>query len=268
MGVIDKKLSELQKLINDGLNSKNMVRAFELIGISGYDEDMIKSFKLWNDYMPIADVDPYSESQRNLHILWESIDKVPLGINCDFAIPLRQMIAKKLFKKCGDGFVANENCRFNYGHRIEVGENVSWNAGCYIDAKGGVTMGDFAMLTEYVKIFTHSHSEADHMEREYNPVFINQYAKVYTNATILPGVTLGDGAIVATGAIVTKDVEPYTVVGGIPAKPMRRRKFEGKYINEMNQYMMKDRAFQKYDFTTKDSDIMDMLNKIKNIMKD
>ena len=171
---IDERLKQFEQLAADGMDSKNAVRALKLIGIDDYTEEDIKSFRLWGDYMPMGDIDPYTEAQRNLHILWDSVDRVPLGVNCNFAVPFRQIIAKKLFKKCGDGFVANEGCRFNYGHRLEVGDNVSWNAGCYIDTKGGVKMGDFAMLTEYVKIFTHSHSEHDHMQREYNGVEIGE----------------------------------------------------------------------------------------------
>lgn len=245
MSVIDEKLKAFQELVDDGMSSKNTVKAFELIGINGYDEELVKTFKLWGDFMPMGDEDPYTEEQRNLHILWDSIDRVPLGANCAFSVPFRAIIAKKLFKKCGDGFVANEGCRFNYGHRIEVGENVSWNSGCFIDSKGGVKMGDFAMLTEYVKIFTHSHSEHDHMQREYNGVEIGDYAKVYTNATILPGVKLGTGAVVATGAIVTKSVDDFMLVSGVPARVQRARKFDGKSLDEMNQYMMKDKLFQK-----------------------
>lgn len=244
MSVIDEKLKIFQQLADDGMSAKNTVKAFELIGINGYDEELVKTFKLWGDYMPMSDEDPYTEEQRNLHILWDSIDRVPLGVNCAFAVPFRTIIAKKLFKKCGDGFVANEGCRFNYGHRIEVGENVSWNSGCFIDSKGGVKMGDFAMLTEYVKIFTHSHSEHDHMQREYNGVEIGDYAKVYTNATILPGVKLGTGAVVATGAIVTKSVDDFMLVSGVPARVQRARKFDGEKHEEMNQYMMKNKLFQ------------------------
>ena len=244
MDILEQKLSEIQILVDEGMTAKNTVRAFEVIGISGYDEQTIKSFRLWNDYMPLPL--QYDEQRRNLQILWESIDRVPLGVNCAFAIPFRQILAKKLFKSCGDGFVANEGCRFNFANNIEIGTNVSWNAGCYLDAKGGIKLGDFSMLTEYVKIFTHSHSEGDHMVREYKPVVIGDYAKVYTSATILPGVELGTGAIVATGAIVTKSVEPFTLVGGIPAKPMRKRNFDGTDLKEMNQYMMKDRLFQIY----------------------
>ena len=74
---------------------------------------------------------------------------------------------------------------------------------------------------------------------------IGAYAKVYTNATILPGVKLGTGAVVGTGAIVTKSVDDFTLVTGIPAKVQRMRKFESENIEEMNQYMMKEGLFQE-----------------------
>ena len=128
---------------------------------------------------------------------------------------------------------------------IEVGDNVSWNHCCYIDSKGGVKFEDFSIITEYTKIFTHGHSEQNHEDRTYKSVVIGKYAKVYTNSTVLPGVTIGEGAIVATGAIVTKDVEPYTLVGGIPAKEIRKRKADQIGDEEFNQYMFVEGKFQK-----------------------
>lgn len=244
MNIIDQKLKKIQQLVDEGANSKNTAEIFKIIGITGYDESLLDGFVLWTDCMPLSDETPYTAEQRNLHILWEAVDRTPLGINVAFAIPFRQIIAKKLFKKCGDGFVANEGCRFNFGQNIEVGKNVSWNHGCYFDSKGGIKFGDYSIITEYVKIFTHSHSEGDHEKRTYNAVNIGDYAKVYTAATILPGVEIKEGAIVATGSIVTKSVEPYTLVVGSPAKPMRERKTEGLSDKEFNHYMMKNKMFQ------------------------
>ena len=241
------RLDKMLALIDSGLTIDNAVKALALIGFNGIDSEELNEFKLWNEYTPKAKELPYSTEQRNLHILWECLDKTPFGMNCEFAIPLRQAIAKKLFKKCGDGFVANENCKFNFGNNIEIGKNVSWNSGCYIDAKGGVKFGDHAMLTENVTIFTHTHSEQDHMERTYKSVEICDYAKVYTAATILPGVTIGRGGIVATGAIVTKDVDEFTLVAGIPAKPLRKRNFNGENLEEMDQFMMGGREFQIFE---------------------
>lgn len=246
MSIVYSKLNDLKILIENGLDNKSMLNALDIIGIHDFNEEMLETFKLWGDYLPVGyELNPYTNEQRNLHILWESLDRVALGINVDFAIPLRQIIAKKLFKKCGDGFIANEGCRFNYGHLIEVGNNVSWNHCCYIDSKGGVKFEDFSIITEYTKIFTHGHSEQNHEDRTYKSVVIGKYAKVYTNSTLLPGVTIGEGAVVATGAIVTKSVEPYTLVGGIPAKEIRKRKADQIGDDEFNQYMFVNGKFQK-----------------------
>ena len=68
---------------------------------------------------------------------------------------------------------------------------------------------------------------------------------MYTNATILPGLQLGKGAEGGTGAIVTKSVDDFTLVTGIPVRVQRMRKFEGDDLSEMNQYMMKEGLFQK-----------------------
>ena len=240
---MDEKLKYIAKVLDSGIGAAETVTILKSIGVLGVEEQDIKSFRLWGDYLPKGYEVPYTNEQRYLHILWECLDRSPWGINIPFAIPFRAMIAKKLFAKCGDGFVANEGCRFNYGHLISVGDNVSWNHGCYVDAKGGVTFGDFSIMTEYVKIFTHGHSEGDHEVRSYAGVEIGDYAKIYTAATILSGVKIGKGAIVATGAIVTKDVEDYTVAAGIPAKPLRDRRY--KNPDEFNQYMFSNAEFQK-----------------------
>ena len=58
MDTIEKKLNTFQALVDDGMDAKNTVFALELIGIDGYDEDTIKSFKLWGDYMPLSDENP------------------------------------------------------------------------------------------------------------------------------------------------------------------------------------------------------------------
>ena len=103
------------------------------------------------------------------------------------------------------------------------------------------------MITEYTKIFTHGHSESDHEERSYSPVEIGEYAKVYTACTLLPGIKIGKGAICATGSIVTKSVDDFTMVAGIPAKPVRGRRTLGKKVENLNHYALANKAFQCED---------------------
>lgn len=227
----------------DKMDAENAMKLFDLIGVKGVTRELLTEWKLWGDYLPVGIDNPYTAEERNLHIAWECIDRVPLGIDCAFSIPFRAEIAKRLFRSCGDGFVANEGCRFNYGNRIDVGKNVSWNHACYVDAKGGVRFGDCSIMTEYTRIFTHGHSESDHEERSYAPVEIGEYAKLYTACTILPGVKVGRGAIVATCSVVTKDVDDFTLVAGIPAKPLRKRKSPEDVLS-LNHYMFAPGVFQ------------------------
>jgi acetyltransferase-like isoleucine patch superfamily enzyme len=76
-------------------------------------------------------------------------------------------------------------------------------------------------------------------------VVIEDYAKIYTGVTLLPGVTIGEGAIVAAGSIVGKDVEPYTVVAGVPAKFIRERRNEENRGAQLEHIWLHDGMFQK-----------------------
>lgn len=90
---------------------------------------------------------------------------------------------------------------------------------------GGVKIGNNVDLAQEVNIWTEQH---DYDDSNYvpikAPVIIDDYVWIASRATILPGVSIGRGAVVASGAVVTKDVPPLTIVGGIPAKPIGKRK--------------------------------------------
>lgn len=119
------KLEKFEKLVKNGMDVAGVQESLKLIGAPVYDEDTLAELTLYSDLLPMGEQDPYTQEQRFLHFLWEAIDKVPLGIDAEFAIWYRQIIAKKLFKKCGKGFIAHERCQINFGHHIEVGNYVA-----------------------------------------------------------------------------------------------------------------------------------------------
>ncbi|HZZ74648.1 MAG TPA: DapH/DapD/GlmU-related protein [Puia sp.] len=108
----------------------------------------------------------------------------------------------------------------NFGRFITIGKNVFINHACSFLDLGGITIEDNVQIGPRVNLVTENHS-LDPAERDsllLNPVIIKRNAWIGAAATILPGVTIGENAVVAAGAVVTKDVAPNTIVGGVPAK--------------------------------------------------
>lgn len=108
----------------------------------------------------------------------------------------------------------------DFGKNIMVGEHVFINACCHFQDHGGVTIGDGCQIGHNVVFATLNHGlDPEKRASTYPaPIVLGKNVWVGSNATILQGVTIGDNSVVAAGAVVTKDVEPNTVVGGVPAR--------------------------------------------------
>jgi acetyltransferase-like isoleucine patch superfamily enzyme len=108
----------------------------------------------------------------------------------------------------------------NYGKNINIGKNVFINFDCTFLALGGITIEDDVLIGPKVSLITENHPlEPQHRKGlTGQSVHIKRNAWIGANATILPGVTIGENAVVAAGAVVSKDVPDHVVVGGIPAK--------------------------------------------------
>lgn len=111
----------------------------------------------------------------------------------------------------------------DFGKNIEIGRDVFINACCHFQDHGGVTLGDGCQIGHNVVFATLNHGMApeDRHTTYPAPIVLGKNVWVGSNATILSGVTVGDNAIVAAGAVVTKDVAADTIVGGVPAKFIR-----------------------------------------------
>lgn len=108
--------------------------------------------------------------------------------------------------------------------RLQIGDYTSIGRGSYLDARGGIKIGDSVSISPGVQIIT-GHHDMNDIKFKYisSKVIIEDYVWIGTNAIILPGVKLGKGSVVGAGAVVTKNVDPFTVVGGVPAKPLKKR---------------------------------------------
>ncbi len=141
----------------------------------------------------------------------------------------RRWLCRQIFAQCADDVNIEKGVFFGGGDGIRIGHH----SGIGINARiqGPLTIGDDVMMGPDVLVYTRNHNtdrtdipmirqgDSDPM-----PVVIEDDVWIGARVIILPGVTIGRGAIVAAGAVVTKDVESYSVVAGVPAKAIKSRK--------------------------------------------
>lgn len=109
------------------------------------------------------------------------------------------------------------------GKNIHVGKNVFINSGCHFQDQGGIYIDDGALIGHEVVLATLNHNMNPESRANLipSPIHIGKNVWIGAHATVLPGVNIGDGAVVAAGAVVTKDVPEKTVVGGVPASVLK-----------------------------------------------
>ncbi|MBN1126258.1 MAG: acyltransferase [Sedimentisphaerales bacterium] len=141
----------------------------------------------------------------------------------------RKVLVKKLFKKCGKGIRVAPLVRFGAGNRISLGENSNLGRNCWI--LGDVDIGDNVVMGPDVIIISQNHEFQDvtvpmvqQGHQPSRPICVGSDVWIGTRAILLPGVHIGDHAIVGAGSVVTKNVPESAIVGGSPARILKYRK--------------------------------------------
>lgn len=145
-------------------------------------------------------------------------------------------IFRSVVEDCGEKFHVNQPFRCDYGCNIHIGNNFFANFNLTILDEAPVTFGDNVFIGPNVSIYTACHpleAEARNTCVEWaEPVTIGNSVWIGGSVTILPGVTIGDNCVIGAGSVVTKDVEANTVVGGNPAKVIKRLPQPSKDLEE------------------------------------
>ncbi|PIP75017.1 MAG: acyltransferase [Candidatus Levybacteria bacterium CG_4_9_14_3_um_filter_35_16] len=129
--------------------------------------------------------------------------------------------------KIGKGSVIHMNAIFYYPPNISIGKDTIIGERIVLDGRGNLTIGDHVDIASEVMIYNAEHDVHDpDFKTRIESVIIGDYVFIGPRSVILPGVKVGKGAIVAAGAVVTKDVEPFTIVGGVPAKHIKERELK------------------------------------------
>jgi len=115
------------------------------------------------------------------------------------------------------------------GDRLKIGNNVSINHYCFIGVRGEIEIGDDVIFGPRVNIFSENHNFGNltvpikHQGVTKGKTKIGNDVWIGSNVSIMSGVTIGDGCVIAAGAVVTKNMESYSIIGGVPAKVIKKR---------------------------------------------
>lgn len=154
--------------------------------------------------------------------LWYSFDRTVLGgQNVQLGVELRRLLAQRIFKRCGANFKAFQHVEFSFGYNLEVGDDCVIHRHVLLDDRGGIVMGNRVSVSDYANIYSHTHSIVDQKDVTDAMTRLDDGVRITYHATVLAGVHVGEEAMVGAMAVATKDVRPYHVYVGIPAKSVR-----------------------------------------------
>jgi maltose O-acetyltransferase len=147
-----------------------------------------------------------------------------------FGFSMRRLLLGRQFKTVGKGLRVHKGCRIINTDKMSVGDNVHFGVDSYIQAGGGISIGDFTEMGPGVKIWsqTHVYDDPDQVLEgagyEYKPVVIERNVWIGANVFIMPGVALKEGSVVAAGAVVgVKQWVPNSIIAGNPARKIGER---------------------------------------------
>ena len=136
---------------------------------------------------------------------------------------LRALMSRLVGYRVDDGFRLFPPVYTDFGKNIKIGKDVFVNSGCCFQDQGGVTLGDGCLVGHNVVFATLDHDKRPGRRGDMTaaPIVVGKDVWIGAHATILKGVTIGEGAIVAAGAVVTRDVPPNTIAAGVPARVVK-----------------------------------------------
>ncbi|KNZ42329.1 DapH/DapD/GlmU-related protein [Acetobacterium bakii] len=167
-----------------------------------------------------------SEVHQMMHLISQEALKLTTELNGSYHTPeeIRALFSRLTGKAVDESFGLFPPFHTDCGINITVGKNVFINAGCCFQDQGGIIIGDGVLIGHQVVLATLNHGLDPNNRSSMHPasIVIGNNVWIGANATVLPGVTIGDGSVIAAGAVVNRDVPANVIVCGVPAKIIKR----------------------------------------------
>jgi len=172
------------------------------------------------EYYGDVDAAKYAE-RKPLIWFWMMYDRSPVGLNHWLGFRIRAMLARHVFKHCGNNVKIFHGVEVSFGYNLTVEDNCTIHKYVLLDDRGELIIHAGSSVSDYANVYTHSHDLNDGMLITNHKTELGPRARVTYHATVLSGVRVAEHGMVGAMGVASKEVLPYHIVGGIPAKTIK-----------------------------------------------
>ncbi len=169
-----------------------------------------------------AECDPVRYSRvKPLLWLWIQFDHSPLGQNVHLGLMVRRLLAKHVFRHCGENVRIFRDVEVSFGYNLSVGDHTTIHRCVLLDDRGEIVIGSNVSISDYANVYSHAHDIEDIERVTCGRTVIGDGARVTFHGVVLSGMSIGRNAMVGTMGVVTRKVPDHHISVGIPAKSVR-----------------------------------------------
>jgi acetyltransferase-like isoleucine patch superfamily enzyme len=169
-----------------------------------------------------GDVDGAKYAERKPLIwFWMMFDRSPVGLNHWLGFRVRAMLARHVFKHCGKNVKIFHGVEVSFGYNLTVEDNCTIHKYVLLDDRGELIIHEGSSVSDYANVYSHAHDLNDGMIVDDEKTEIGPKARITYHATVMSGVKVGEHGMVGSMGVATKEVQPFNIVAGIPAKPVK-----------------------------------------------
>jgi acetyltransferase-like isoleucine patch superfamily enzyme len=172
------------------------------------------------EYYGDVDAAKYAE-RKPLIWFWMMYDRSAAGLNHWLGYRVRAMLARHIFKHIGKNVRLFHGIEFSFGYNLTVEDNCTIHKYVLLDDRGEIIIHEGSSISDYANVYSHAHDLNDGMIVDNHKTEIGPRARVTYHATVLSGVKVGEHGMVGSMGVASKEVPPFNIVGGIPAKTIK-----------------------------------------------
>ena len=172
------------------------------------------------EYYGDVDAQKYRE-RKPLIWFWMMYDRSPVGLNHWLGFRMRAMLARHVFKHVGKNVKIFHSVEFSYGYNLTVEDNCTIHKYVLLDDRGEIIIHEGSSISDYANVYSHEHDLNDGMIVTNTKTEIGPRARVTYHATVMSGVRVHEHGLLGSMGVATKDIPPFTISVGIPAKPVK-----------------------------------------------